>query len=167
MTARDAADVPSGWYGICSSYGLDILGRQPVFSGEMDELAIETEYRAVSSLAEACRACRDHVEYRLDIVRRACNNAQHFGSRILPSKRFPQFPSKLNDLCFCMGRGGIATASKLWRIAALWRCRLAASRLSQFAGCFRAPPHRHPKGSGHADFQGAITPGICARRNGV
>ena len=50
----------------------------------------------------------------------------------------------------------------------IWRCRLAASRFSQFAACSGAPRRiADPKAQDYADFQSAITAGICDRRNGL
>src|SRR5260370_651076 len=124
----------SGWYGISPSYGLDILGRQPVFGGKMDELAIETEHPAESSLAEPRRARRDGVEYGLDVIRRTCNDAQHLRGRRLALQRlaemllcFGEFAGPLVELFLEVGGGETAMPRGRWRISGLTLRRLTAA----------------------------------------
>src|SRR5262249_45186835 len=62
----------------------------------MDELAIETEHPTESSLAEARRARHDGVEYRLDVIRRTCNYAQHLRSRRLLLQRLGEILLQLS-----------------------------------------------------------------------
>jgi hypothetical protein len=54
-------------------------------------------------------------------------------------QRLVAFAGKTRDIAFLAGRGRTTTRGSLWRISALWRRRIVASRL--FASCSGAPSH--------------------------
>ena len=60
------------------------------------------------------------------------------GGGRLPLQRLVALADEPRDLCFLARRGGSATAHGLWRIAALQRYRLTASRFGRFATCWSA-----------------------------
>jgi hypothetical protein len=97
-------------------------------------------------LADARRILQNGIENRLQISRRGADDAQHLGGRGLLLQRLIPLAFIQRDLLTHTGSGRSAMAGRLWRIAALWRCRLAASRVSRFAACSGAPSHRsYPK----------------------
>ena len=80
----------TGRHGIGASHGLMTARRKSVLGHEMDELAVEPEDRAKFSLAQARRPFGDHVEHRLQIGRRARDDAEHVVRRRLLLQRFGQ-----------------------------------------------------------------------------
>jgi hypothetical protein len=121
-------------------------------SYRVDHAIVYTEQNPELGFTDARGLSHYGLEYWLKRARRRTYDAQYICSRELLFPSLIQLSSERCDLCF-LARGGGATSSRLWRIATLWRCRLAASRVSQFPTCSGAPSHRsYPKAQDFADF---------------
>src|SRR5262249_62077993 len=66
--------------GIGASVHLDDVAGGAMVCHEVEELAVEPVDEAVLGLAEPPRALSDHVEYRLDVGRRAGDDVEHLAS---------------------------------------------------------------------------------------
>src|SRR5215469_10268769 len=102
------------------------------------EIFIPKVNRRIECLTDRRRRLDQSIEYRLEIKSRATNRFENVSSCGLLFSRFVQLATKPRDLSFLSSNGGTATARSLEGF------RLAASRLSRFAACSRAPSHRPP-----------------------
>src|ERR1700733_8607787 len=114
---------------------ITLLHDQPV------DVAVEKLDQALRRVAE--RACRfdQRAPYRIQIKRPAADDLEHVGGDGLLCQRLGQFLSAAVELLLEAGSGETTTAHDLWRVAALQRHCLAASRFSRFGTCFGAPSH--------------------------
>src|SRR6516164_9044645 len=120
-------------------------------------------------LADTCRILQHGPEYGLQLTGRPADDLENFGGRGEPLQRLVTLAGASRELRFLGGSGGTA-ATQLWRSAALWHFRLTAARFGLFAASSGAPCHGPPQGSelcAPPAYNGAITAGICDRRNGV
>jgi hypothetical protein len=62
-------------------YGIEAFRREPVMRHEVKQPPVEPKEKAELALAEACRAMRDGVKHRLDVGRRARDDAQDLARR--------------------------------------------------------------------------------------
>src|SRR5215471_2029144 len=72
---------------VCIAVGGGAFCRDLLKSNEVDEFAVEPEYGAQPGIAEAQRTCRDAVEYRLYVCRRAADHSQDIAGRGLLLQR--------------------------------------------------------------------------------
>ena len=94
-----------------------------MMGGKEEPVAIRLPNGSVVRLAQLGRALADGVEHGLNVGSRACDDAKDLAGRPLLLLCFMQFAGEPGELCFLASRG-TATDRCLWRIAALWRCRL-------------------------------------------
>jgi hypothetical protein len=116
-----------------------------MMGGEEEPVAIRPPNGSVVRRAQLGRALADGGKHGLNVGPRACDDAKDLAGRPLLLLTFMQFAGEPGDLCF-LASCWTATDRYLWRIAALSRCRLMASRFDRFAA--GAPVHRLLQGSG-------------------
>jgi hypothetical protein len=121
----------------------------------VDNAIVRTKQNPELGFADARGIFHYGLEYWLKRARRRTDDAKHIRCRELLFPSLIQLSCECCELCF-LARGGSTTASRLWRSAALWRCRLAVPRVSLFAACSGAPSHCLPQGSGQGIVDGQI-----------
>jgi hypothetical protein len=131
----------------------DILRNCTPVGGNMQVLAVEFKNSYVIRFAEARRTPRNNLKHGLECARRSTDNLKNLHCGRLLFLRLVQCTGEPRDLSFLAG-GGAATAHGLWRITALKRRRLVASRFDRFAACSGAPSHCLPQGSGQGIVAG-------------
>ena len=129
-----------------------VLRRAAMHCDDAKFVAFAEPKIAKFGLADARCILQDRLENLRQVSGRRADDTQNFRCGRLLLHRLVQFTGEPRDLCFLAGRGGTATAHGLWRIAALWRHRLAASRFNWFAACSGAPSHWLPLGSGRGNL---------------
>ena len=85
--------------------------------------------------------------------------ARIFQGRSLLLQGLVALACQQRNLCFLAGGRGTATAYGLWPIAALCRCRPAASRFNCFVACAGAPSHWLALGLGQGNLAHRNSPG--------
>src|SRR5580704_7344774 len=73
-------------------------GNPPMGRHVTDKVAFSAEYRRVIRFTQSRRALDDRLEDRLDMFRRAADDAEHLGHRRLPLQRLAQIVSALAQL---------------------------------------------------------------------
>jgi hypothetical protein len=123
--------------------GIPLLLRHP------QDLAVPQQNHALRRIAERARRLDQRIEHGLQVEGRAADDLEHIGGRRLLLQRLVALAGSMIELLLQVSNRRAATRHGLWRIAPLWRYRLAASRFNRLAACAEAPFHCLPQGSGH------------------
>jgi len=121
-----------------------ICGRRTMRRGDAERVTFSEPQITEFGFADAGGVLEDRIENRLQIPRRRTDDLENLGGGGKLLQCLVTLAGEPCCLCFQAGRGGTATARGLWRIAALQRHRLVASRFDWVAACSGAPPHLPP-----------------------
>jgi hypothetical protein len=104
-------------------------------------------------LANASCILQHGIKYRLQFARRRTYDFENLrgGGKLFYC--LVTLASEQSNLRSGALAGLSATATDLWRIATLKRCRVSASRFNRFAACSGAPSHCSPMAQDKASYR--------------